>query len=152
MMVFRAKIAENNNEINKVYDFVKQFPLSYPNYYSWIEKCKIELEKNQKKAFFVINDEDKIVGSVIFQRHKEEKQVLEIKNFRVDSNYERQEIGSLLEREVVKYGKENEFEEIQIDSHKGEPIIKFMKKRGYELKGEECLYDERIEVILRKKI
>src|SRR3989344_7212594 len=86
-------------EIQQLYDFIKSFPLNYPDYDNWLEQCYEELCLGTKKAF-VCKLEGIIIGNLIFQRHKREPTILELKNGRVDSQYRRRNIIGRLLREV----------------------------------------------------
>ena len=78
-MIISPTLLTDPEEITRVYGFVKQFPLDYPNYSLWLEKCRRELELMYKKAFYTSDNSENIIGSVIFQRHKQERSILEIK-------------------------------------------------------------------------
>ena len=67
-MVYQIKLLKNSSEILALYEFIKQFPLDYPDYALWLEKCKRQLELGEKKAVYVTENK-KIVGEIIFQRH-----------------------------------------------------------------------------------
>lgn len=142
-----------SEDVGKVYDFIKDFILDYPNYNRWLKKCKKELEKGSKLGFYAV-ERNKIIGSVIFQMHKQEPSVLEIKNFRIIPEYRRKNVGSRLYRAVEEHAKINGFSRIQIDTHaENNEMIKFLEKHGFEIKSKEPIYSpNQIEVILSKKI
>lgn len=142
----------NSEEVNRIYDFVRQFPLDYPDYFVWLEKCKRELELGYKKAIYSTNFDGRIIGSAIFQPHKQEKGVLELKNLRVDSSCEQQGIGSLLISSMELYAQEKRFKRILVDTHQGNLGIEFLQKRGYNIEAQESLYTAQKEVILCKDI
>ena len=79
----KIELVKDAGEIEQLYDFIRKHPLDYPNYLDWVEKCKRELELGYKKAF-VCRKKGEIVGNLIFQKHKEDSSVLEMKNGRVD--------------------------------------------------------------------
>ena len=141
------------NEIEELYQFIKRHHLNYPNYFSWIERCKKELEQGIKSAFCAYVS-DKIVGNIIFQRHKEDNTILEIKNFRVLLKFQNQGVGSKLLLEVENFAKREKFKRMQIDTHDDNlQLIDFLKKKGFKIDGEAYLYtNSQVEVILSKWI
>jgi len=151
-MIHKIQLITTPKEAQKIYEFIVQFPLDYSDYSQWLEKCKRELELGYKKAFYSTNFDGQIVGSIIFQPHKQENTIIELKNLRVDPSYEQQGIGSILESLVELYAKEKNFKRIQGDAHPENPVIVFMKKRGYRIEARENLYTVKKEIILCKDI
>lgn len=152
-MIEQVKLLSSFEEIQKLYDFVKQYPLDYPDYFVWLEKCRKQLETGDKMAIYA-TDNGSIIGSVIFQRHKEDRLVLEVKNFRVSERCAGRGIGSALEIMLCSYGRSNGFKTVRIDTHYDNfPMIRFLEKRGYFFEREENLYvPNKKEVILAKNL
>ncbi len=152
-MIEQIKLLSNPEEVQKLYDFVKQYPLDYKDYSIWLEKCRRQLEIGDKRAFYATN-KGSIIGSVIFQRHREEDSVLEVKNFRVSEKHSREGVGSTLELMLCSYGRSNGFKRIRVDTHHDNfAMIQFLIKRGYFLESEENLYvSVKPEVILAKNL
>lgn len=115
-MSLQLKFINDFKQIQKLYEFIKSYPLDYPNYPLWLEKCKRQLEINEKLAFYVTSN-DRIAGSLVFQRHNKEYSVLELKNLRVLEEFSHQGIASQLEQMVVLYGQRNGFKRIRCDAH-----------------------------------
>ena len=152
-MLFEIKLLKNSDEINRLYNFIKQFPLDYPDYGLWLKKCKRELEIGYKKAYTAIDiDNNKILGSIIFQPHKKEKSILEIKNLRVDPNFTGKNIGSILQTMVEFYASQHNFKRIQGDVHSNNPTLEFLISQGLKVEAEETLYSKTTEVILYKDL
>jgi ribosomal protein S18 acetylase RimI-like enzyme len=151
-MVYKVNFVSSPKEVQSLYEFVQKFPLDYPNYFVWLEKCKIELEIGYKKAYYAINSDNKIVGSIIFQKHKQKNHVIEIKNLRVDPLYEKQGIGSLLESKVSLFAKENGFIKIECDAHPESSVVNFFLRKGYKIEAQVSLYTEEKEIIMSKDI
>ena len=151
-MLYTTNLLTHPDEAKKIYAFIKQFPLDYPDYEVWLKKCLRELELGYKKAFYTKNDRGNIVASIIFQQHKQEPQILEIKNIRVNPIFSRQGIGSTLEVMCLGFAKEQGFKFIQVDAHPNHPVIYFLQKRGYIIAGHEPLYSKNTEIILSKEI
>lgn len=152
-MIEQVRLLSNPEEVQRLYDFIKQYPLDYPDYHIWLEKCRRQLENGDKKAFYATN-KGSIIGSVIFQRHREEDSVLEVKNFRVSEEHRGKLVGSTLELMLCSYGKSNGFKRIRVDTHYNNfSMIQFLIKREYILEGEENLYvPDKSEVILAKDL
>lgn len=143
------KLENTPKEIMKIYQYIKSFNLNYPNYNAWVEKCKKELESNYKKAHYYTRNSD-ILGIIIFQPHKKEKNILEIKNFGVSSPNKKKGVGSRLYDSVEQYAKKQKFKKIQIDTHDNE-MIDFLLKKGFKIMKKEALYSSsQIETILQK--
>ncbi len=149
----KLKSADSNKEINEVFNYIRGFNLNYPDYSAWVDKCRTELISGYKKAFYV-KVSGNIVGSIIFQRHKKNKNILEIKNFRVSDYFRNKGIGTLLYSSVEKYALENKFSKIQVDANEDNTLImKFLVNRGFKIIGKEPLYSQhQIEVIFQKDL
>src|SRR3989344_2884256 len=100
------KLVTDLNEVNELYQFIKKYPLSYPNYSEWLKKCKRELELGYKKAF-VFKKDDEIIWGLIFQPHKQDSSILELKNGRVIDEYRRKKVFSTLLNEAIFYAQQN---------------------------------------------
>lgn len=139
-MIKKIKLLRNKEEIIKLNEFISSYPLNYPDYDLWTEKCIGELLTGYKKTFYA-PDMQRIVGCVIFQRHKEDSSILEIKNFRVEVEYQNQGIGGSLDLMINRYAQENGFLRVQIDTHStNEQMKRILLKRGYNKIAEEMLY------------
>ena len=152
-MIHRIKLLNDFKEVQKLYEFIKQFPLDYPDYFIWLEKCKRQLELNEKRAVYATLDNE-IIGDVIFQNLKEDTTVLEIKNFRVAEPHRNLGVGSALESMLYSFAKSNGFKKIQADTHQDSlGMIQFLIKRGYSIESQETLYTlNKQEIILSKKL
>jgi GNAT superfamily N-acetyltransferase len=151
-MIEQIKLLSDPKEIQKVYAFVKQFPLDYPDYFQWLEKCRRELELGYKHAFYVINSKGLIIGSIIFQQHKRDGKILEIKNLRVDPQFEQQGLWSLLEAMTELYARDQGYRRIQGDAHPENLVVDFMQKRGYKVESQATLYTAKKEIVLVKDL
>ncbi|MDD5651156.1 MAG: GNAT family N-acetyltransferase [Candidatus Nanoarchaeia archaeon] len=150
--MYKIKLIKDQEEINKLYNFIKQFSLDYPDYNIWLEKCKRELELGYKKAF-VCEKNNQIIGNLIFQPHKEDPLLLEMKNGRVLDEYRRKNIFSSLVKNVIIYGKENNFKRVIGDAHiTNEGMIKTLSNFGFMELANETIYDKQIEKIMIKDL
>lgn len=145
------KSAYSSKEILEIYQYIKPLNLGYPDYKKWIEKCKRELEFGYKKAFYY-KENSKIIGVIIFQPHKKEKDILEIKNFRVSPINQKKGIGSLLYNSLEQYAKKQKFKIVQIETH-NDKMLDFLLKKGFKIIKKEALYSSKqLEIILQKKL
>lgn len=147
-------LIKDSGEIKRVYEFVKQFPLDYPRYDEWLKKCKRELELGYKTGFYITNNQGCIIGSVIFQPHKKDKSILEIKNLRVFPQYQRRGVGSKLLTETEKYARKKGFLKMQVDTHSdNQQLVKFLVRKGFNIETREHLYTSKsLEIILQKEV
>ena len=152
-MKIRLKLIESSEEIARVYDFLKAFPLEYPNYSNWLKKCRKELKEGHKSGFYA-KISSKIIGSIIFQKHKQQPSVLEIKNLRVAGEYKNKGVGTQLLDLTEELAKKKNFKGVQIDTHSENiDMINFLLKRGFKIEKQEPLYNpKKQETILHKKI
>jgi len=147
------KTAKNKKEIESVCNYVKQFPVNYPNYDKWLKKAEFELKTGYKKAFYV-TDLNNIIASIVFQPHKQDKKVLEIKNIRVSPNKQGKNIGEQLCENTEELAKQNKFQIIQVDTRQtNTQTIEFFLKQGFKIKKITALYSKKDkDVILTKKV
>ncbi len=153
MAISTIKLITDSTEINQLQDFIKRFPLDYPNYDGWVKQCYEELCSGSKRAF-VCKLEGIIIGSLIFQTHKKEPRILEVKNARVEPAYKRRKIMSRLLKEVEEFARDNGgYNRLSVDTHVTNiPVIKTFQNLGFKVVGKEELYDSRKEIILAKDL
>ncbi len=117
-----------------------------------MKKCIRELEIGYKKAL-VYRANGSIRANLIFQRHKQDPDVIEIKNCRVDQNFRRQGIFTSLLRAVGQYAKIHRFKRITVDTHSDNTsFIEASKKLGFRVEAQEQLYGAGLETILVKEV
>lgn len=148
----RVKLVTGGEEIKQLYEFIKSRPLDYPGYLRWVEKCRRELELGSKNAFVYLVGEN-IVANAVFQAHKQDPFVLEIKNMRVEEPYRRNGIFKKLVKRVGDYAGASGFRRLVCDCHAGnEEVIAALTAVGFEVEGNERLYDDKFETILAKRL
>jgi len=148
----KIKLIKNQEGINELYNFIKQFPLDYPDYMLWVEKCKRELELGYKRAFVCTKDNE-IIANLVFQPHKEDRSTLELKNARVKEEYERKNIFKKMVKEAERYARANSFKRIRGDTHESNiAITKALKNLGFKIEAKEQLYSAKKELILAKDL
>jgi len=150
-MIYQVSLLTDQNEIQRLYEFIKQYPLDYPDYFAWLEKCYRELQMGNKKAVVCVNNE-RIIANLIFQQHKRDPKSLELKNGRVDERLRRQKIFTRLYEVVEQYARENGFLRIVADTHTdNQPVIATFEDLGFVIEAEGNLYrKDKLEVILSK--
>lgn len=147
-----SQLITDPEEIRELYEFIKQKPLSYPDYSLWAEKCHRELQMGYKKGL-VYRIDEKIIANMIFQPHKEDALCLEIKNGRVEYGFEGRGIFTELYHAVEKYAKEKGFKRIICDAHaESEQVVNRFLKWGFKIESRENLYKGGLELILVKDI
>ncbi len=153
MAISTIKLITDPVEIKQLYDFIRRYPLDYPNYEGWVQQCYEELCSGTKRAF-VCSLEGAIIGDIVFQRHKKEPSILEIKNLRVEQKYQRRRIASRLLREVEEFVRsDGGYNRLIVDTHADNlPVIKTFQNSGFVIVGDEALYDSKKEVILAKDL
>jgi len=152
-MIKQIKLISDSGEINRVYEFLKSYPLNYPQFELWLDKCKRELEIGYKKGFFAKDEKGLIIACAIFQADKEDGKILELKNLRVASEYSDLGIGSSICSIVETYALEEGYQRLRCDAHADNPIIGFMESQGFKVEAEEYLYSKSIlEKIMVKEL
>lgn len=143
----------SEKDIKKACNFIKGLNLDYPNYKEWVRKCERELNSGYKRGFYA-EGEDGTAGVLIFQPDKTNKEILEIKSFKIAEQHRGKGIGSLLFDSLERFYQGKNFKKIQADIHKeNDTMISFLKKRFFEVIREEALYNkDQIEVILQKEV
>jgi len=152
-MIQKIHLVKDEEEIKQLYEFIKKFPLDYPSYFDWVEKCFRELQLGYKKAF-VYKPNGHIVANLIFQKHKEDPKIIELKNGRVEEHYQRKKIFTLLYKAVEDNARQNNFLKIIGDTHKDNiPVIKTLKELDFKIEAEQSLYEKsKLEIILSKEL
>ena len=152
-MIQQIKLLTHAEELKRLYQFIKKFEEDYPDYPEWVEKCFRELQFDYKKAFvFEINKT--IFANLIFQRHKEDSSILELKNSRVEKPYRRRKIFTELLNEVEGYAIDKGFKRLICDTHEDNlAVINTLKKHGFKVEDKKDLYKRnRLETILIKDL
>ena len=146
--ILTPRMITDRADIDAVMEFVRRFPLDYPQYDAWLELCKRQLQLGKKNGFYITDQG--IVGSIIFQAHHSDTIVMEVKNLRVDPEHCNQGHGALLCQTVEKLAIERGFRGIMVDTH-SHLVIDFLEKRGYEVIESADLYKRgQLENVLLK--
>ncbi len=157
-MIYCPRLITDPKEINAVYEFLKSQDLDYPQYDEWCRKAKREMELGYKKIIAIYSKDKSgnsfVIGELVFQQHKTDSSMIELKNLRVDRQYRNKKICTALLADVETYAREQGYKKIICDaSSNSEDIVAVMTKRSYRIEAKESLYTaKRIDVILAKDL
>ena len=147
-MEFNIKQVEDMKELRLLRAFMLQQPQFYPDFREWVDgKCIPRIEENDYKNIIVLS-EGIVIGDAIYRPLDKNK--IELKNFRIDKEYRRRDLGHFLLKQV-------EFEnkgkimtlDVTVDNFLG---VQFFIRNGFGIKSKEALYrPEQFEYIMQKK-
>ena len=147
-----GKLITDIEDINELYDFIRAYPLDYPDYMLWVRKCIDELKLGYKQAF-VFRHKGKIVANLVFQQHKQDSSVLELKNGRIADGFKKKKIFSSIMKQLEGYAFEHGYKRIQADTHADNyEVLKTFEKLGFKIESHENLYSANLETILVKDL
>ncbi len=137
---FHFRSVEDKKDLEKLIKWIRPQGLNYPNWYSWVNKSFFEILSGYKKAI-IVESNNLVLGSIIYQTHKENKWLLEIKNARISPRFWNKYCGSFLFKQVEVETK-GKYGAIICDlksNQKG--VFNFLLRQGYIPFGERALYD-----------
>lgn len=113
----------------------------YPDFLDWAQKTHGELKKDAKRAIITLS-RNNIIGIVIYQRHKKDKNTLEIKNLTVRPDTRGRYIASfLLKNAEVEGAKEFRTDSVICDAKaKNLEVMHFLLRYHYKVAGRNDLY------------
>ena len=113
----------------------------YPDFFDWAQKTHSELKSDVKRAIIAFS-RNNIIGAVVYQRHKKDKNALEIKNLTVRPDARGRYIASfLLKNAEVEGTREFRPQFITCDTKaKNLEIMHFLLKHHYRIVGKNDLY------------
>lgn len=114
---------------------------SYPDFLDWADKSYRELQKEKKRAIVCIRGKE-LVGSIIYQRHKEHHDLLELKNLTIEPMARGRYIASFLLRNAeVEGARDFHSTHIICDAKKDNlSIYRFLTKHAYRRVATSDLY------------
>jgi ribosomal protein S18 acetylase RimI-like enzyme len=137
-------------QLKGLISFLAKQDLNYPRYDDWVQKTEYELDSGYKKAILAFS-EGKLVGNLIYQKHKEIPEFLELKNLRIHPDFRMRDFGRFMlkQAEVENSGK---YDAIICDCHSEQSeIIRFLQSCNYIPIKSIPLYDKNtLEVVLTK--
>ena len=108
----------------------------YPNHDVWLDRVEAQVLAGTKRAMLAYH-EGRPVGAVVYQRHTDRSDVLEIKNISVDPEAAGRYVGSFLLHNSVLEAEKVDFpgvEEVTVDTKQtNRGMIKFLLDHEYVL-------------------
>ena len=127
----------------------------YPDYFDWLGKVHVELKAEVKRAMVAL-DHGQVCGVIIYQEHKNQKGVLELKNLTVRPDLRGRYIASFLLRNTeIEGGDEFGADSVICDAKASNfSIGSFLLKQGYQALGQVDLYKLKTgdDIIYNKKL
>lgn len=146
-MDFRVRTVEDDFDLRKLKKFMRKQPQHYPDYREWVDfTCIPGIVRGERKAIVVLSDEI-VVGDAVWKYLN--KNNIEIKNFRIDAQYQRRDLGNFLMTQVAR---ENPGMDLRLDvgvsNFQG---VTFFILNGFKIIGCEELYARgQMEYLMRK--
>ena len=128
----------------------------YPSHGTWLEKVEAELQQGKKRA--MIGFFGKVpVGAVIYQRHPEQYDTLEIRNISISPEVGNRYIGSFLLRNSEIEAAAQDFPGVSqsmVDTKvANRTMLSFLEGHGYALRDSADLYGSgQLDAILVKSL
>ncbi|MEK6760528.1 MAG: hypothetical protein AABX93_01245 [Nanoarchaeota archaeon] len=143
---FRSIELKNLDETTQ---FVASQNLGYPNYEAWIEKMRSELSFGIKHGILAYNN-GIIVGDIVFQKHKQLVDFLELKNIRIHPNLRGRNFASFMLRQAEL---EMPQSPVIVDARVNQAdMINFLISQGYSSVTQMPLYDSHNQDIVMVKL
>lgn len=130
--------------------------LDYPTHTEWLEKTEAEIKEGKKRAMIAYMVS--AIGTVIYQRHKDDPLILEVKNISVAPDARGRHIASFLLRNSEIEAARHDFPDINkviVDTKvSNTEMINFLLSQGYTVDKIVDLYGlgTGMDVILAKSI
>jgi ribosomal protein S18 acetylase RimI-like enzyme len=138
---------QDEKDLTKLLNFMLKQPQYYPKHEDWIfGKFKTRAENGRYKAILAISDKE-VIGAVSYANI--DKENTEIKNFRIDSNYQNRDLGHFLLKQVEhQTNKSNIHLDVSVPNFQG---VKFFIHNGFKIQKTEYLYcPTQLEYIMTK--
>jgi len=150
-MYFEFTDIQSRNELSQLIDFLHRQNLNYPNYDDWVQRTESEIIRGHKKTILALSGK-RIVGDLIYQQHKENPRLLELKNMRVHPNLRDRYFARFMLRQAE--AENPNYDAIICDAPSEFPeIISFMQNCGYTPILSRPLYDnQEPEIVMVKPI
>jgi ribosomal protein S18 acetylase RimI-like enzyme len=147
---YSFRTAESARDRDLLFSYVAGQDLNYPGYHDWTHRAYFEIEIGYKTGIIALSNRV-VVGDAIFQPHKTQKRVRELKNMRTHPDLRRRGFARFMLRQVEQ-GLGKDFDMILCDVPETETAtIEFMESCGYRRVAKLNLYsDERREVVMVK--
>jgi len=132
--MFNIKSIEDEKEAGMLKEFLLGQSQFYPQYDSWVdEKCMPRVESGEYQNLIVISD-GKLIGDVVYKSGEK----IDLKNFRIDSQYRQRDLGHFLMSQVEHL---NQGKNLKLDVTSNNFLgVEFFIRNGFSIKGIEDLY------------
>ena|ERR1035437_8928080 len=159
-MNFRFTNDFSLSKLDEIVDYLRGpriwFPkICYPDYFDWLQKIHSEIKSEQKRALIAL-DHFELIGVIIYQKHKTDKDSLELKNLTVRPDKRGRHIASfLLKNAEVEGLSEFKSKHIVCDTKQDNMDVRlFLFKNNYKSKRIEDLYGLKsgLDVVYQKDI
>ena len=138
---FHFRGLQEKKELTDLINFLSAQDLGYPRYDEWIQKTERELDSGYKKAILAFSD-NKLVGDLVFQQHKEISCFVELKNLRIHPDLRIRDFGRFMLRQAEVESREK-YDAIICDTHANQTnIVNFLENMGYSPLAIFPLYDQ----------
>lgn len=135
MFPLTISTVQDESDVSKVLEFMSKQSQYYPNYLDWVNgKCKSRIESGIYKTIFAVSS-GKVIGDAVFRTFDDE---VEIKNFRIDPDYQNRDLGHFLLKQVQL---ETNRPTIRLDvSANNFSGVEFFIRNGFKITGLKPLY------------
>jgi len=128
---------------------------NYPDYDDWADRVQLDLKRETKRALLAVQS-GRVIGAVIYQEHRSQEFVLEIKNITVRPDQQGRYIASFLLRNAEIEGRRDfQSQEVVCDAKASNLAIRwFLTKHRYHVATETDLYGLGTghDVVFRKRL
>lgn len=147
---FTFRLADSIKDLSGLTDFLIKQDMGYPFYEDWVLRAMSEIEMGYKKAIMAFS-EKKLVGDLIYQRHKDFPRMRELKNIRIHPSLRKRYFANFMLKQA-EVDKPDDYDVIICDVRSDQPaMINLLKISGYTSLTTTCLYDKNVKDIIMIK-
>lgn len=149
---YRFHELEDTSQLRQLVAFMAAQDLRYPRYDEWVQRAETELDEGTKRA--IIATDGKIIGNAVWQTHKVNASLLELKNLRIDSRLRGRGFARFMLRQVTIAGRKQGYAGIMCDLREDHPgVTGLLQQEGYIRLIERSLYDPHVpDVVMFKPL
>jgi ribosomal protein S18 acetylase RimI-like enzyme len=138
---------KDEKELRLLRDFMLKQPQLYPNYKEWVDgKCQMRIENDMYKTLVAISG-GVVVGDAVYQYLSDG--AIEIKNFRIDSEYRNRDLGHFLLRQLEMEAKLPRINlDVSVDNFLG---VQFFIRNKFDIVQKAPLYSKNQQEYLMVK-
>jgi|SRR3989344_3249866 len=150
---FSVRQVDDSRDLKLLRNFLHNHELGYPRYDEWVDcTCAPEIENGYKRGIIALH-ENKIVGDMIWQPHKELPRTTEGKNLRIHPGVRGRGLAYFLMRQCESESRAIS-DTLLVDVPGDQQDVKmFLLRYGFSVLYQAHLYDDkRLETIMVKKL